>query len=331
MKLLTDISMVDRRQWAALVDRSPVSSIFQSPELFNFFAETGLFGTEVIGIEENGVIKGIAACLIQAEGMGLKKKLTTRAIINGGPLLDESISDEALALLLNTVASSLQSRCIFIETRNLNDYSRWKNVFEASGFEYQPHYNFHIDTSEKEVEKRFDKSRRKRIRKALENGAVISSDLTCLPAFYKILSDLYRTKAHKPLPTYHLFEQLAGTPFAKYFFVMSPEGETIGGQLILMLGHRVAYAWYCCGLDKEYRDMNPSIMANYAAIRYAADNGFGCFDMMGAGKPGDKYGVREFKAQFGGALVEHGRYLFVCHPFVYKMGKMVINLISKQH
>lgn len=331
MKLLTDISMIDRQQWMALVDRSQVASVFQTPELFDFFSEIGWCDVKVIGVEEKSILMGLVVCLIQAEGKGLKQKLTTRAIINGGPLIDENISDEALALLLNAVGSDLKRSCIFIETRNLNDYSRWKGVFEICGFKYQPHYNFHIDTTEKEVEKRFDKSRRKRIRKALECGAVISSDITCLPSFYKILSDLYRTKAHKPLPTYHLFEQLARTPIAKYFFVMNSEGETIGGQLILMLGHRVAYAWYCCGLDKEYRDQHPSIMANYAAIRYAADQNFDYFDMMGAGKPGDKYGVREFKAQFGGTLVEHGRYVLVCHPFVYKMGKMVINLISKQH
>ena len=70
-------------------------------------------------------------------------------------------------------------------------------------------------------------------------------------------------------------------------------------------------------------------MANYAAIRHAADNGFVRYDMMGGGSPGEDYGVRDFKAQFGGTLVEHGRFLYVCRPIIYKLGKAVINLISK--
>lgn len=329
MNLLTDILHIDRQQWELLVNRSPVASVFQTPAFYDFFSQLGLYETSIVGVEEQGVLMGLVVCMIQAEGKGLKKKLSTRAIVNGGPLLDENISDEALALLLNNVISNHKNRCIFIETRNLNDYSRWRNVFETCGFSYQPHYNFHIDTSDKEVEKRFDKSRRKRIRKAQECGVAISGDLIHLPAFYEILSDLYRTKVHKPLPAFKVFQGLAETPMAKYFFVISPEGKTIGGQLILALDHCVAYAWYCCGLDQEYRDLHPSIMANYAAIRYAADNDFQRFDMMGAGKPGDKYGVREFKAQFGGELVEHGRFLRVNKPLVYKVGSAVIKMISK--
>lgn len=329
MRLLSDISLIDRQQWEALADRSPVASVFQTPAFFDFYSQLGLYETSVVGMEENGVLTGVVVSLLQAEGKGLKKKLSTRAIVNGGPLLDANISDEALRLLLDAVVLDLKRHCVYIETRNLNDYSRWKNVFETCGFDYDPHYNFHIDTSEKEVEKRFDKSRRKRIRKAQEGGAAISGDLVHLPAFYEILSELYRTKVHKPLPAFKVFRQLAETPMAKYFFVVNPDGKTIGGQLILMLDHRVAYAWYCCGLDQEYRDLHPSIMANYAAIRYASDQGFKRFDMMGAGKPGDQYGVREFKAQFGGELVEHGRFLRVNRRLVYFLGRLYVNLKSK--
>lgn len=332
MKLLTDISLINRQQWESLSDRSPVASVFQTPAFYDFYSQLGLYEISVVGVEEQGALMGLAVCLLQAEGKGLKKRLTTRAIVNGGPLLDENISNEALQSLLDSVVSGLKHRCVYIETRNLNDYSRWRSVFEACGFNYQPHYNFHIDTSEKEVEKRFDKSRRKRIRQSMERGAELDEDASGLPSFYEILSDLYNNKVHKPLPPYCLFEELLKNDLAKYFFVKSPDGKVIGGQLILMLGSRVAYAWYCCGLDQEYRDLHPSIMANYAAIRYAADNGFQRFDMMGAGAPGDGgYGVRDFKAQFGGTLVEHGRFLFTCRPLVYKMGKMVISVFSKQH
>ena len=329
MKLLTNIQNIDRNQWQMLAYQSPVASIFQTPEMYDFYFSLENHEVNIVAVEENG-LKGIIVCVIQREGKGLKRRLTSRAIINGGPLLADDISDEALQLLLQKTISSLKRQCIYIETRNLNDYSRWSDIFEECGFNYIPHYNFHIDTTDPaNVDKNMDKSRRRRIRRAKETGAIISHDTIHLPAFYQILSDLYHKKIHKPLPPYTLFELLANKPFAHYFFVLEPQGKVIGGQLILMLGQRTAYAWYCCGLDKEYHDLYPSIMANYAAIRYAADNGFKRYDMMGAGSPKEDYGVRDFKAQFGGTLVEHGRFLYLCRPIVYRLGKTIINIISK--
>lgn len=330
MKLLTDIATIDREQWQSLVARSKVASVFQTPEVYDFYRSIGKYSQYIFAVEEEGQLRGLTVCTMQSEGGCLKRKLSSRAIINGGPLLDDDISNKALHFLLENVISALKRQSIYIETRNLNDYSRWRNTFEACGFSYVPHYNFHIDTTDPSlVDKRMDKSRRRRIRRATEHGVTISNDNALLPDFYNILHNLYHTKIHKPLPPYALFEQLSKEPFARYFFVKDPEGKVIGGQLILMLGRRVAYAWYCCGLDKEYHDLYPSIMANYAAIRYAADNGFERYDMMGGGTPGEDYGVRDFKAQFGGTLVEHGRFLYLCRPLIYKIGKAAINLLSK--
>ena len=51
---------------------------------------------------------------------------------------------------------------------------------------------------------------------------------------------------------------------------------------------------------------------------------------MGAGKPGDGgYGVRDFKAKFGGKIVEHGRFLHVNNKLKYFIGKIGIYIIKK--
>lgn len=331
MTLLTQYSQINAVAWQELLKKSPVASWFQSDEAYRFFDSLSFMKSIAVAVTEGDSLQGLIVGYVQGDGGRLKQKLTRRFIIVGGPLLSDQITPDQLTALLTVVRKQAQAfHCIYLETRNLNDYSRWRETFEACGFEYVPHYNFHIDTTDPAlVDKRMDKSRRRRIRRATENGVAISSDKAYLPEFYAILSDLYRNKIHKPLPPYAMFEQLADVPFARYFFVQNAEGKTIGGQLILMLDHRVAYAWYCCGLDKEYHDLYPSIMANYAGIRYAADNGFERYDMMGGGTPGEDYGVRDFKAQFGGTLVEHGRFLYLCKPLVYKLGKAVINIISK--
>ena len=51
--------------------------------------------------------------------------------------------------------------------------------------------------------------------------------------------------------------------------------------------------------------------------------------MMGAGKPDDDYVVRDFKAKFGGQLVEHGRFLHVLNPLFYNIGKIGVKLLKK--
>jgi len=82
-------------------------------------------------------------------------------------------------------------------------------------------------------------------------------------------------------------------------------------------------------LDSEYKNQFPSIMATWAAIEYANENNIPLFDFMGAGNPNEAYGVREFKSRFGGEQVEHGRYLNILNPFLYKIGEIGLNVLSK--
>ncbi len=51
--------------------------------------------------------------------------------------------------------------------------------------------------------------------------------------------------------------------------------------------------------------------------------------MMGAGKPQEDYGVRDFKSQFGGELVEYGRFIHVRNSLLYKIGKLGVKILKK--
>lgn len=331
MKVLNDISLIDRRQWNTLVDQSPVASIFQTPEFFDFIVENGMYGTKLIGVEEDGALKGLVFCWILAEGKGFKKHFSTRAIINGGPLLDKNISEEALSLLLKSTIDELKNCCVYVETRNLNDYSGWRAVFENCGFSYKPHNNFHVDTTSYEtVDGNMGKSRRRDIKYTLREGAVAVEATTReeVDAFYGILQELYREKVKRPLFPVGFFHQIMGMPFA-HLVVVKYNDEVVGGSLCLELKGRAMYEWFVCGRDHEWHNVHPSELATYEAIRMAVSHGCRCFDMMGAGEPGKAYGVRDFKAHFGGVLVEHGRFLYQCHPLVYKAGEIVIKTISK--
>ena len=50
-------------------------------------------------------------------------------------------------------------------------------------------------------------------------------------------------------------------------------------------------------------------------------------DFMGAGLEGQEYGVRKYKLEFGGELVEYGRFRKVNNKFLFIIGKMGLRVM----
>ena len=293
-------------------------------------------------------LKGVIVGYITRERNALKQFLTRRAIIIGGPLLAEDATAEEIAALLNAVKKLQRSDLqpagrstakrstghspIYIETRNFHDYSKWRNIFEANGFAYQPHLNFHVDTSSVEVvDKNLGKSRKRDIRTTIREGVtpVMQPTIEQVREYYQILHTLYTTKVKTPLFSWHFFEQLYQTPHAR-FILTEYQGRIIGGTVCVELPNRTLYEWFACGEDGVYNHIYPSCYATYLGIQYAAESGCQIFDMMGVGKPDEAYGVRDFKAKFGGELVEHGRFLCVRKPLLYWIGKMGVKWLKRK-
>ena len=49
---------------------------------------------------------------------------------------------------------------------------------------------------------------------------------------------------------------------------------------------------------------------------------------MGVGKPDQEYGVRDFKARFGGELVNYGRLTRINNPFLYSLAEFGYNVLA---
>ena len=370
IKLLT-YPDIDPQQWSELVQSSPTATWFQTKEAYEFYAAVS---TELLpfafGIEEyegdeamrqsgdqaKDTLKGVIVGYITRERNALKQYFTKRAIIYGGPLLDEDISETALAELLKAVSEcrvysieckgnenskavtsastpyTLRPTPIYIETRNFHDYSKWRNIFEANGFAYQPHLNYHVDTTSlDQVQSRIGKHRWRYIRLSMRDGAKIINNpsIEQVRAFYTILQDLYRTKVRTPLWSWDFFERLYHTEHARYILV-ELDGQIVGGTACVCLPGKAVYEWYACGLDNCRDDIRPLSVAIWGEMQYAAENGYPLFDFMGAGAPDQPYGVRDFKAEFGGELVEHGRFLCVRKPLLYAIGKMGVKWLKRK-
>lgn len=333
MMLYRSYKEIDTLQWNELVQKSDTATWFQTPEAYALFASLpDEFKPFVYGVSENGQLSGIIVGYITQEKNRLKQFFTRRAIIIGGPLLDTEISSEALSVLLQIVRSELSKQAIYIETRNFNDYSRWKDIFRVQGFSYQPHLNFHIDTSSLETaQANIGKHRWKYIRLSIRDGATMveSPTIEQVRECYVVLSELYRDKVKTPLFSIEFFEKLYKMPNAK-FLLVAFEGNIIGGTICVSLPNKALYEWFVCGNDNYHKGIRPSSVATWYGMEYAATHNYPRFDLMGAGVPDKPYGVRDFKAEFGGKLVEHGRFLCVCQSLLYNIGKIGVKLLKKK-
>ena len=318
---------IDRQQWSELVRSSETGTWFQSPEAYDFFASLpDLMDPFVYALEKDGKLCAVCVGYVTKEPNPIRQFFTRRAIIIGGPAITNNCAKEDVVKLLSTLNIKLSTGAnapIYIESRNFKDYSRWKSAFTAAGFAYMPHLNFHVDPSANNL----SDNRKRQLKKsdAITGLAISESDIR---EWYKVLSELYRTKVKTPLWPIDFFLEAYRQGIAK-FLLVKHEGRVIGGSMVVA-DEQTVYEWFECGLNAEYKDQYPSVMATYAGIQLAHQSGCTRYDMMGAGEPGVPYGVRDFKAEFGGKLVEHGRFLCVCKPMLYRIGKWGVKFLKRK-
>ncbi len=340
---------IDREEWSALVKASATGTWFQGQEAYEFFASMPeLFKPFVVGVacDPAGTqtqLRAVCVGYVTVEKSPLKQFFTRRAIILGGPCIADDATDAEVIALLEAVKTKTRNledtknifnryTPIYIECRNFNDYSKWKGTFERAGFEYKEHLNFHVDCRDKEAMwERLSENRRRQVRKAQATVECLTNERVNeleVREWYEILRELYRTKVKTPLWPVEFFLEAYRQGVGK-FLLVKHEGRIIGGNMVVTDG-KVVYEWFECGMNAEYKEQYPSVMATWAGITLAQETGCARYDMMGAGEPGVPYGVRDFKSEFGGELVEHGRFLCVNKPMLYHMGVLAVILLKRK-
>ncbi len=325
--LLKTNDKINVEQWLAFSQSSPYASAFQQPSFYNFINAVQGYKAIALAVEASNKIKALCVVTIQKE-KGVKGFFSTRAIIYGGPLL--SGLHEVDDFLIKHISITLK-KVIYIETRNFKDYSNYKSVFKKNGWHFEFYLNFHLNCSNEQIVwNNFNSNRKRQIKKAFASGTELkeANNEKEVIEFYTILKELYVKKIKKPLPTEDFFIAFFKSNVGKILLVKF-QNKVIGGIVCPILTNECIYEFYICGLDQDYKDQSPSVMATYAAIEYGFKNNLKYFDFMGAGKSNEDYGVRDFKSKFGGELVEHGRFIKINRPLMYKLGKTALQLLKK--
>jgi lipid II:glycine glycyltransferase (peptidoglycan interpeptide bridge formation enzyme) len=104
-------------------------------------------------------------------------------------------------------------------------------------------------------------------------------------------------------------------------------GKAVGAMTLLLNKGTIIY-WYT-GVDKAFSSFRANDLLVWHALEWGSLNGYRTFDFGGAGLPGEKYGVRDFKAKFGGELVSFGRYRCVHQPAALKLSTLGYALLRR--
>ena len=317
-------------EWRELLGASPYANAFQTEEMYNFLSSLGCLHSFLSYVRNSeGKLTCLAVGYIQAE-KGLKKYFSKRAIIQGGVLISPKATNEDVKKLLTDIKKQTSS-AIYVEIRNNADYSKYKSAFEEVGFDYKPHLNCIIDCSNADTAlKNMNESRRRQVRIASEGGyeVKVADTKEEIDEFYKLLSNHYKTKVKKPIFPKEFFEQIVSQKVGEIMLIKIG-GNIVSGMLQLYFAGKTVYDYYVFGLDTQYPNNYPSVLVYWETIKRASALGYTTFDTMGAGTPNVPYGVRDFKLRFGSQLVEHGRFLSINKPLLYKLGSLVIKLLQK--
>ena len=324
------------------VSERPNTSIFQTPDMAEVYRKNkGCTPLVLAATDENtGEIVASLLAKIKEEKRGFLSSFSKHSTIRGGPIfVDNKKGVAGVSLLLQHYNKIIEKDAIYSRIYPINNFTQIVPFFKKNGYEYGDWQNFliRLDKTIDEVWKQLKKSRRYGVNKAKKKGVSIEEirERKLIPMFYDLLQDTYKSKniMLEDISNFEAtFDIIVPKNMAK-FFMAKYEGRYIASILVLLY-KGVVYDWYA-GSSQKQEDLVlcPNDLIAWHVIEWGANNGFHTFDFGGGGEPNDASGWVEFKRQFGGKLVNYGRYTKIHKPkklwFVENMFKVYRKLILR--
>ena len=324
---------INAKKLTTFCDNHSKANIFQTPEMYEVFKSTKNYEPVYLAVEdENEEIVGSLLAVIQKEHSGIIGKLSSRAIIWGGPLIkDDDL--EILDLMLKEFNKITKRKAIYTQFRNMwQNTEKEKQIFIKHGFNYEDHLDIIHDLSSKDnIWNSMKSNARNKIRHSFKANLNFMEihDETMIEKLYEILKSVYNN-AKLPLVDIDLFlnaYKIMNKKKMIKFFLAVKDTEVIGTRIVFTY-KKTIYDWYA-GSDYKYYKYNPNDFLPWKVMEWGHNNGFKTFDFGGAGKPNIPYGVRDYKLKFGGELVNWGRFEKVHQPLLMKVGKIGFELYKR--
>lgn len=327
---------VSKEALSKFVFENPNTSIFQTPEMGEVYRRNRRCTPLILAAINEGTGEILASLLAKKleEKSGFLSTFSRHSTVRGGPIFVDNEDDgiTAVSQLLKYYNKNIEKDTLYSRIYPLNDTPQITPVIEKSGYRHEGWQNFLINLNRPvgEIWKQLKKSRRYGINKAKKRGVTIEEirEKELIPIFYDLLQDTYKNKkiVLEDINNFEAtFDILVPKNMAK-FFMAKYEGRYIAAILILFY-KGVVYDWYA-GSSQKQEDLAlcPNDLIAWYVIEWGANNGFHTFDFGGGGEPSETSGWIKFKREFGGELVNYGRYTKIHKPkklwFSQKMFKI---------
>lgn len=332
-KSLTPVFQLDEKDWTQFVLKHHKGTIFQTPqmaEVYNSSARQQPFLLALI--DENKEIQALQLSVLQTQYSGLLKKMTTRSIVFGAPLVKDDDPD-ILDQLIKVYSKVIKGKAIYTQYRNLWDQNHQKKQFSGNDFKYEDHLDIHINIGQSEeiLLSNLDRKRRNNVRRAEKKGLTFIeiTDMKQIEEALLVIKKTYkRVKLPCPEKDFFYSAHRILQPHGMIRFFAAIFDQKIISVRIELCYKKLVYDWWAGGLE-QYNNKYPNDFLPWQIMLWGHKNGYKNFDFGGAGKPGVPYGVRDHKIKFGGELVSFGRFEKVHNPFLMEIGKIGLYVWKK--
>jgi len=330
--ILTNYRDLVPEKWERFVLEHSNGNIFHTPEMVNLYESNPKQEPIVVAyLNSEQEILGLLVSVIQKEYTGLLGKLTSRAIIWGGPLV-KGDNAEITSILLAEFDTLCSRQAVYSQFRNLFEINNIKEAYLHNGYQFEEHLDilFQLEQGEEKLWLDIHPTRRKQINRGFKRNIhtelIVNLQSDDLEACYSILKQVYR-EVKLPFPDITFFRAAIEILGPKGYFktvLAKYESEIVGFRFFLDF-KGILYDWYA-GSRPEHYDKYPNDILPWEIIKWGALTGGKIFDFGGAGKPGVSYGVRDYKLKFGGELVNYGRFEKIYQPVKMQLAKTAFQI-----
>lgn len=321
--------------WRDFVRDQPAGNIFHTPEMYQVFQMTEKHQPQLWAATSPD---GNPLALFIPVEISLSKSLftsfVTRRVAYGSVLyVPGPEGTDALDYLLRAFRQVPSRRALFTELRNISDLEEVQPILQRQGFAFEPHLDYIVDLqkSEDEQKKSMYHDVLKNVKRARRMGVIIEEvdARDQIDSAYVVLKKVYK-RVQVPLAPVSLFKAAFDVLYPRNMIkiLTARVGGQIVGTAVRLLYKDTIFAWYA-GALRDFSSFKAHDFLNWSVMDWGRENGFHYFDFGGAGKPDQSYGPRNYKAKFGGHLVNYGRNTIVHAPLRFRLSRLGYTLLRR--
>lgn len=329
---ISDASNIDREKWSEFANAHAHGTVFHTPYMYDTWdSAINHESFAYFAINEDKQISALLVGFYQTVKPVILAGLSRRAVMLQAPIYNDP---EALKVLLTHYLQKTPSKAVYTEIRNHYLDADYRQICESLDFTWEGHYNIikPIPSSCEALWKETGRKRKDGINKARKSNFEIFAvtSLQAVENFYPLLRQKY-SDLKLPIPDKGFFENCLRNDVLSSckFFELSENGN-VRISLLAFLYKKTLHALFI-GIDQDpdFIRKRPVDFFYHEVMRWCIENEVRYFDWMGAGRPGVPYGVRDFKLQYGGDLIDFGRFVKVHKPLMMFIAKAGFRAMQK--